>query len=179
MKPRLDYQPALDGVRAVAVAMVLLFHGGVGWMGGGYIGVSVFFTLSGYLITSLLLAESDATGSTSASARSSPVAPAACCRPASSASSVSPSARGTGCSTAWPISNATCSAPRSRCRTGCCSRRASSYTEVLATVGWAAVAARALLVAGDRGAVLLDVAAGVRLAGDAASRSPARARSRG
>ena len=62
MKPRLEYQPALDGVRAVAVAMVLLFHGGVSWMGGGYIGVSVFFTLSGYLITSLLLAESDATG---------------------------------------------------------------------------------------------------------------------
>ncbi|HEX4981337.1 MAG TPA: acyltransferase family protein [Ilumatobacteraceae bacterium] len=62
MKPRLEYQPALDGVRAVAVAMVLLFHGGVDWMGGGYIGVSVFFTLSGYLITSLLLAESDATG---------------------------------------------------------------------------------------------------------------------
>ena len=63
MKPRIEYQPALDGVRAVAVAMVLLFHGGVGWMGGGYIGVSVFFTLSGYLITSLLLAESNATGS--------------------------------------------------------------------------------------------------------------------
>jgi peptidoglycan/LPS O-acetylase OafA/YrhL len=62
MKPRLEYQPALDGVRAVAVVMVLLFHGGIGWMGGGYIGVSVFFTLSGYLITSLLLAESDATG---------------------------------------------------------------------------------------------------------------------
>jgi peptidoglycan/LPS O-acetylase OafA/YrhL len=62
MKPRLEYQPALDGVRAVAVLMVLLFHGGIGWMGGGYIGVSVFFTLSGYLITSLLLAESDTTG---------------------------------------------------------------------------------------------------------------------
>ena len=43
--------------------MVLLFHGGVGWMSGGYIGVSVFFTVSGYLITSLLLAESNATGS--------------------------------------------------------------------------------------------------------------------
>jgi peptidoglycan/LPS O-acetylase OafA/YrhL len=62
MTPRLEYQPALDGVRAVAVAMVLLFHGGVAWMGGGYIGVSVFFTLSGYLITSLLLVEADTTG---------------------------------------------------------------------------------------------------------------------
>ena len=47
MRPRLEYQPALDGVRAVAVAMVLLFHGGIEWMRGGYIGVSVFFTLSG------------------------------------------------------------------------------------------------------------------------------------
>ena len=63
MKPRIEYQPALDGVRAVAIAMVLLFHGGVGWMSGGYIGVSVFFTVSGYLITSLLLAEANATGS--------------------------------------------------------------------------------------------------------------------
>ena len=68
MKPRLAYQPALDGVRAVAVAMVLLFHGGVEWMRGGYIGVSIFFTLSGYLITSLLLAESNATGSVRAGA---------------------------------------------------------------------------------------------------------------
>ncbi|MEQ1788497.1 MAG: acyltransferase family protein, partial [Acidimicrobiales bacterium] len=56
------HQPALDGVRAVAVAAVLLFHGGVGWMTGGYIGVSVFFTLSGFLITSLLLREVDAHG---------------------------------------------------------------------------------------------------------------------
>ena len=54
---RIPYQPALDGVRAVAVVMVLLFHGGVSWMGGGYFGVSVFFTLSGYLITSLLFNE--------------------------------------------------------------------------------------------------------------------------
>jgi peptidoglycan/LPS O-acetylase OafA/YrhL len=51
------YQPALDGTRALAVSAVLLFHGGVGWMSGGYLGVSVFFTLSGFLITSLLLAE--------------------------------------------------------------------------------------------------------------------------
>ena len=58
---RLAYQPALDGVRAVAVTMVLLFHGGVGWMRGGYFGVSVFFTLSGFLITSLLVREYDAT----------------------------------------------------------------------------------------------------------------------
>jgi peptidoglycan/LPS O-acetylase OafA/YrhL len=53
----LRYQPALDGVRALAVTTVLMFHHGVAWMSGGYVGVSVFFTLSGYLITSLLVAE--------------------------------------------------------------------------------------------------------------------------
>ncbi|MBU6316785.1 MAG: acyltransferase family protein [Acidobacteria bacterium] len=62
-RPSITYQPALDGVRAVAVATVLLFHAGLSWMGGGYLGVSVFFTLSGFLITSLLLAEHAATGS--------------------------------------------------------------------------------------------------------------------
>jgi peptidoglycan/LPS O-acetylase OafA/YrhL len=58
----IEYQPALDGVRALAVAMVLVFHGGFAWMSGGYVGVSVFFTLSGYLITLLLLVEHDRTG---------------------------------------------------------------------------------------------------------------------
>ncbi len=59
---RFAYQPALDGVRAVAVAMVLVFHGGFDWVTGGYVGVSVFFTLSGYLITSLALIEHEETG---------------------------------------------------------------------------------------------------------------------
>ena len=63
----LEYQPALDGVRALAVVMVLLFHHGFTWMSGGYVGVSVFFTLSGYLITSLLVVEHRATGSVSLS----------------------------------------------------------------------------------------------------------------
>jgi peptidoglycan/LPS O-acetylase OafA/YrhL len=54
---RLVYQPALDGMRGVAVAIVVLFHLDVGWFRGGYLGVSVFFTLSGFLITSLLLDE--------------------------------------------------------------------------------------------------------------------------
>ncbi len=54
---RLRYEPALDGIRGVAVAAVLCFHAGFGWAKGGFLGVSVFFTLSGYLITSLLLAE--------------------------------------------------------------------------------------------------------------------------
>ena len=46
----------------MSVAMVLLFHGGVSWMHGGYVGVSVFFTMSGHLITSLLLAEHESSG---------------------------------------------------------------------------------------------------------------------
>ncbi|RLE18709.1 MAG: hypothetical protein DRJ50_12825, partial [Actinobacteria bacterium] len=61
-RARLEYQPALDGVRAIAVAMVLFFHAGFGWMRAGYLGVSIFFTLSGFLITSLLLRESDRSG---------------------------------------------------------------------------------------------------------------------
>jgi peptidoglycan/LPS O-acetylase OafA/YrhL len=56
------YQPALDGVRALAVLVVLLFHAEVTGFSGGYLGVSVFFTLSGYLITSLLVSEDHATG---------------------------------------------------------------------------------------------------------------------
>jgi peptidoglycan/LPS O-acetylase OafA/YrhL len=49
--------PALDGIRAVAVIAVLFFHAGVGWFGGGMLGVDMFFALSGFLITSLLVAE--------------------------------------------------------------------------------------------------------------------------
>ena len=53
---------ALDGLRAVAVVAVLLFHLDLAWMPGGFLGVSLFFTLSGFLITRLLLDESDRTG---------------------------------------------------------------------------------------------------------------------
>src|SRR5690606_13519914 len=59
---RLAYNPALDGIRGLAVLAVVLFHSGVSWARGGFLGVSTFFTLSGYLITSLLLAERAATG---------------------------------------------------------------------------------------------------------------------
>jgi peptidoglycan/LPS O-acetylase OafA/YrhL len=55
--PRRGYIPALDGLRAFAVVAVLLYHGDVKWMRGGFLGVDVFFVISGYLITSLLLAD--------------------------------------------------------------------------------------------------------------------------
>ena len=54
--------PGLDGVRAIAVLGVLIFHADNTWLAGGFLGVDVFFTLSGYLITSLLLAELRASG---------------------------------------------------------------------------------------------------------------------
>ncbi|MFG1934452.1 acyltransferase family protein [Mycobacterium sp. NPDC048908] len=54
--------PALDGIRAVAVALVLAEHGGVPGVSGGFLGVDVFFVLSGFLITSLLLDERARTG---------------------------------------------------------------------------------------------------------------------
>ncbi|MHB8506610.1 MAG: acyltransferase family protein, partial [Acidimicrobiales bacterium] len=56
------YMPGLDGVRAVAVLAVIAYHLGVAWLPGGLLGVGVFFTLSGYLITDLLLAAWRSTG---------------------------------------------------------------------------------------------------------------------
>jgi peptidoglycan/LPS O-acetylase OafA/YrhL len=53
----LAYQPALDGLRALAVGAVIAYHLGAGWARGGFLGVDAFFVLSGYLITSLLLTE--------------------------------------------------------------------------------------------------------------------------
>ncbi len=54
--------PALDGVRAIAVGLVLADHGGVPGLPGGFLGVDVFFVLSGFLITSLLIEETSRTG---------------------------------------------------------------------------------------------------------------------
>ena len=55
----LAYAPALDGLRALCLLAVLCFHSDFAWMSGGFLGVSTFFTLSGFLITALLVAEYD------------------------------------------------------------------------------------------------------------------------
>ena len=54
---RLPYMPGLDGLRALAVSAVLIYHAQPQWLPGGFLGVDVFFVISGYLIASLLLAE--------------------------------------------------------------------------------------------------------------------------
>lgn len=61
----MPHLPGLDGLRGLAVIGVLLFHGGFTWAQGGYLGVSTFFTLSGFLITNLLVREWDRSGTIS------------------------------------------------------------------------------------------------------------------
>lgn len=65
---RAGFRPDLEGLRAIAVVLVLLYHAGVPGVSGGYVGVDVFFVLSGFLITGLLLRELDATGTISLAA---------------------------------------------------------------------------------------------------------------
>ena len=63
----MGYQPGLDGLRALSVVAVILYHGGFSWMHGGFFGVEVFFVVSGYLITMLLIEEQEKNGGVSLS----------------------------------------------------------------------------------------------------------------
>ena len=58
---RLGYRPDIDGLRAVSILLVVGFHAGFDALAGGYVGVDVFFVISGFLITSLLIAEQERT----------------------------------------------------------------------------------------------------------------------
>lgn len=53
----ITYMPGLDGLRAFAVLSVILYHLSISFFSGGFLGVDLFFVLSGYLITGLLLRE--------------------------------------------------------------------------------------------------------------------------
>jgi peptidoglycan/LPS O-acetylase OafA/YrhL len=59
------FRPDVEGLRAIAVLLVVLFHSGVSFVSGGYVGVDVFFVISGFVITGVLLRERSDTGRTS------------------------------------------------------------------------------------------------------------------
>lgn len=59
---RFEFRPDIEGLRAVAILLVVGAHAGIPWLSGGFVGVDVFFVLSGYLISGLLLAELRTTG---------------------------------------------------------------------------------------------------------------------
>ncbi len=53
----MKYRPEIDGLRSLAVLPVILFHAGFEWFSGGFVGVDVFFVISGYLITTIIISE--------------------------------------------------------------------------------------------------------------------------
>ena len=57
----MGYEPSLDGIRAFSVIAVMLYHANIAWLPGGFLGVEVFFVVSGFLITSLLIEEREST----------------------------------------------------------------------------------------------------------------------
>jgi len=62
-KKKFGYVPELDGMRGVAILAVMIFHAGAPFLQGGFIGVDIFFVLSGFLITSLIINEYDSSSS--------------------------------------------------------------------------------------------------------------------
>jgi peptidoglycan/LPS O-acetylase OafA/YrhL len=80
--PALAFRPDIEGLRAVAVGLVIALHAGVTAVSGGYVGVDVFFVISGFLITSLLIREERTTGRVSIpgfyARRARRILPAAC-----------------------------------------------------------------------------------------------------
>jgi peptidoglycan/LPS O-acetylase OafA/YrhL len=57
-----SHRPEIDGLRAIAIVLVIVFHSGFGWIAGGFIGVDVFFVISGFLIGGMLLSEHSRSG---------------------------------------------------------------------------------------------------------------------
>ena len=51
----MKYRAEIDGLRALAVLPVIFFHAGFEWFSGGYVGIDIFFVISGYLITTIIL----------------------------------------------------------------------------------------------------------------------------
>lgn len=61
-RPSAVFRPDIEGMRAIAIGLVLVYHAGVRQLPGGFVGVDVFFVISGFLITSLLVRELESTG---------------------------------------------------------------------------------------------------------------------
>src|SRR3990170_2582051 len=128
------FRPDLEGLRAVAILLVLLYHAHVPGFGGGFVGVDVFFVISGFLITGILVRDLDATGTISLGAfyarRSrSPTSLATAWRPACT----SPTS-GSRCrppTTCGPARH-----PRRSCTSGRSRSRSSSTSRGLRCCSW-------------------------------------------
>ena len=74
---RIPYLPGLDGMRALAVLAVMVYHANPAWLPGGFLGVEVFFVISGYLITLLIIGEHESHRHRQPAALLAPAGPAA------------------------------------------------------------------------------------------------------
>ena len=166
--PSMGYQPGLDGLRAISVIAVICYHAGFGWMHGGFFGVEVFFVVSGFLITSLLIEERERTGTDRAAPVLVCAGRAGCCRRSVPCSSRS--RRGRRCSgptSSCPSCDATCRGRSSTSPTGARSSATCPTSRRRPAAAAAPVEPR------RRGAVVPDLAVRVRAA-DAHAGSPRR-----